>query len=260
MESIPYILRAVCSGVLEGTWSQRLSKVPLNPELLRGRRSKCSVQSPGAPENVLAMAGQVGAGPFEATELLQELYLKVCMYVSSSYLRVQGCMPLALGDKEGLMALWLDLTWPRGDQPSCSAWESPSFRTESPMSILNKPGCLCMALKTKLSSLLSWTVLQRPSPHQPSSSRPVSSMPLEPVWKSDLLLKNQSLWHGHWLCACSRAMRALCCRPCWHAVPWACHELPHLYMCPLFSVWQLQPLSPACPVLHLKKPPFSEQK
>lgn len=162
MESIPYILRAVCSGVLEGTWSQRLSKVPLNPELLRGRRSKCSVQSPGAPENVLAMAGQVGAGPFEATELLQELYLKVCMYVSSSYLRVQGCMPLALGDKEGLMALWLDLTWPRGDQPSCSAWESPSFRTESPMSILNKPGYLCMALKTKLSSLLSWTVLQRP--------------------------------------------------------------------------------------------------
>lgn len=69
-------------------------------------------------------------GPFQGLDV--KVWICVFDLPHGSRLHVSG-----IRWQEG-MTLWLDITWPWGDQPSWCAWHAPSFSTESPMSILSK--------------------------------------------------------------------------------------------------------------------------
>lgn len=69
------------------------------------------MESSGAPGNVPAVVQQAGASPSGGIELLKGHLGTGCDSMgcgSLTYLKVQGCMPLALGDKRRC-PLWLDL-------------------------------------------------------------------------------------------------------------------------------------------------------
>lgn len=99
---MPYSLRAVSwlRASLAALEKQSINKLS-NLELWRGRL-ECSVGSSGAPGNVPAVAQQAGANPFGGIELLKGHLGTGCDGMGCgplTYLKVQGCMPLALGDK-----------------------------------------------------------------------------------------------------------------------------------------------------------------
>lgn len=121
----------------------------------------------GTLEMFLLLQGRQEQVPLGALNYraLQELDVKVWRYIFD--LKIPGCMPQAVVDKERQMVLWLDLTRTRDDQLSLFAWNSLSFIMEPSMSVLGKSGWLTTLCgpRTQASSLLG-SNLSHQSPHQ----------------------------------------------------------------------------------------------